>query len=230
MFIKMICYGGMDWHDCKMIIKQMKWNGQFDIPETKIIDCIVDDIIEEIPYLDPLEVYAAVIKNQSYNFPLLYLSNDKVVYPEEQEDGCWDSYGEIKGQSFNEYFCQGQVSYQTNYEISDIPEDQICYIVEEHFHAPTKGVPLVERFYHEPFRTLEEAEDCLEKSKKHSSESDISIHVYNLQEIGSTDWFQANMEVIRLAKGDTEKEYAVFVQAHLEHLLWSGKDGRDKST
>ena len=28
MFVKMICYGGIDWHDSKMIIQQMKWENE----------------------------------------------------------------------------------------------------------------------------------------------------------------------------------------------------------
>mgnify|MGYP000764623922 CR=1 FL=1 len=218
MFVKMICYGGIDWHDSKMIIQQMKWENQFDIPATKVTDCIVNDIIEEIPYLDPLDVYDAVLNNQSYRFPLLYLSNDKVVFPTEDGIGYWDSYGEIKGNSLEENFCQGQVSYQIDYEISDIPKEQLCYIVEEHFHAYTKGVPLVERFYHEPFRVLDEAEDFLKRMKRHDERSKVSIQAYNLSEISLTDWFRTNMEVIRLSSGDAENGYAVFVDSHLANL------------
>lgn len=218
MFIKMINYGGIDWHDSRTIITQLKWDNQYDIPATKVTDCIVNDIIQEIPYLDPLDVYHAVLSNQTYRFPLLYLSNEKIVFPEKYTDGTWNSYGEIAGLTLKESFAGGQVTYETEYEISNIPYDQICYLVEEHFYAYTKGVPLVERFYHEPFRELRDAEVYLEKMKKHDPCTELSIQIYNRQQISSTEWFQRNMEVVTLSSGDTEKGYSVFVNSHIENL------------
>lgn len=218
MFVKMISYGGIDWHDSRLVITQLKWENQFDIPATKVTDCIVNDIIQEIPYLDPLDVYHAVLKDQPYRFPLMYLENGKNVFPDELSDGDWSSFGEIKGLSFNEECFGGQVCYHTDYEVSDIPQDQICYLVEEHFYAYTKGVPLVERFYHEPFRELRDAEVYLQKMKKHDPRATLSIQVYNQQQISSTEWFQKNMEAVTLSSGNTEKEYAIFVDSHIENL------------
>lgn len=173
--------------------------------------------MQRIPYLDPMDVYHAVLRNETYRFPLLILENGKVIFPEEYKD-IWESYGEIKGYSLELYYYGGQVSYLTDYEISDIPQEQVCYLVEEHFHAYTKGVPLVERFYHKPFRELKEAEGYLETLSRHDEDSEISIQVYDLQAISSTEWFQSNMEVIELSSEDAEKGYAVFVKSHMENL------------
>lgn len=217
MFIKKISYGGMDWHDSHQAITQIKWNKQFEIPASKVTDCIINDIMQEVPYLNPVDFYNAVLRNKTYRFPLLIWENRNVLIPEEDED-IWESYGEIKGYSLNLYYYGGQISYLIDYIISDIPQEQICYLVEEHFYAYAKGVPLVERFYHRPFEKLEEAETYLKTLKKHDERSEISIQIYNLQEICSTKWFQANMKVIELSSGDTEKNYAVFLANHIENL------------
>ncbi len=217
MFIKKISYGGIDWHDSYRTITQIKWNKQFEIPASKVTDCIVNDIMQKVPYLDPVDFYNAVLRNKTYRFPLLILENGKVVFPEEYED-IWESYGEIEGYSLKRYYYGGQALYLTDYEISDIPQEQVCYLVEEHFYAYTKGVPLVERFYHRPFKELKEAEAYQRTLKKHDERSEVSIQVYNLQEISSTEWLRANMEVIELSLEDAEKNYAVFVKNHIENL------------
>ena len=77
---------------------------------------------------------------------------------------------------------------------------------------------MVERFYHEPFRVLDEAEDFLKRMKRHDERSKVSIQAYNLSEISLTGWFRTNMEVIRLSSGDAENGYAVFVDSHLANL------------
>lgn len=211
MFIKRISYGGMDWHDSYETITQIKWNKHFEIPASKVTDCILNDIMQEIPYLDPIDFYNAVLRNKTYRFPLLILESGKILFPEEYE-GIWDSYGEIKGYSLKLHYYGGQASYMIDYVISDIPQEQICYLVEEHFYAYAKGIPLVERFYHRPFKKLKEAKAYLKTLNKHDERSKISIHVYNLQEISSTKWFQSNMAVIELSLGDAEKDYAVLCQ------------------
>lgn len=83
MFIKKISYGGIDWHDSYRTITQIKWNKQFEIPASKVTDCIVNDIMQKVPYLDPVDFYNAVLRNKTYRFPLLILENGKVVFPEE---------------------------------------------------------------------------------------------------------------------------------------------------
>ena len=217
MFIKRVFYGGIDWHDSYQTITQIKLGNQFEIPVSKVTDCIINDITREIPYLDPIDLYNASLRNKTYRFPALTLENGKLIFQEEYED-IWESYGEIKGYSLKLYYYGGQASYQIDYEISDIPLEQICYLVEEHFYAYAKGVPLIERFYHKPFEKLKEAEAYLKTLKKHDERSEISIQVYNLQEISSTKWFQTNMEVIRLSSEDAEKNYAVFAANHIENL------------
>ena len=223
MFIKRVIYGGSDWHDSYQTITQIKWNNQFEIPVSKVTDCIVNNIMQDLPDLDPIDFYNAVLRNKTYRFPVLISENEKIIFPEEDED-IWESYGEIQGYSLNLYYYGGQVSEQIDYEISDIPQKQICYLVEEHFYAYAKGVPLIERFYHRPFEKLKEAESYLKTLEKHDERSKISIQVYNLQEISSTEWFRTNMEVIKLSLEDVEKNYSVFTANHLENLKKSSTD------
>lgn len=216
MYIKGTCYGGMDWHDSKLIITQMKWDGKYDVPESKVTDCIVNDILQQFSYLDPTDIYFAVLNDQPYKFPLLYLKDDEAVYPEGDEED-WISVGEIKGLSIKESYIGG-CDYSTYYSVEAIPEEQLCYIPEEHFYAYSKGVPLVERFYHAPFQRLDEAEVYLKTMKKHAPDAEVSIQIYNLKEISATDWFQSNMKVVELSSGDPEKGYAIVVDLHIENL------------
>lgn len=216
MYIKGTCYGGMDWHDSKLIITQLKWDGKYDIPESKVTDCIVNDILQQFPYLDPMDIYFSVLNDRPYKFPLLYQKDDEVVYPEEYE-GTWISVGEIKGFSVKETYIGG-CNYSTHYSAEAISEEQLCYIAEEHFYAYSKGVPLVERFYHAPFRRLDEAEAHLKTMKKHAPDAELSIQIYNLEEISATDWFQSNMKAVELSSGDPEKGYAIVVDLHIENL------------
>ena len=96
MFIKRVIYGGSDWHDSYQTITQIKWNNQFEIPVSKVTDCIVNNIMQDLPYLDPIDFYNAVLRNKTYRFPVLISENEKIIFPEEDED-IWESYGEIQG-------------------------------------------------------------------------------------------------------------------------------------
>lgn len=59
------------------------------------MDCIVKDILLQFPYLKAMDLYIAVMREKTLQFPLLYLGNNEVVYPEEYDDGTWVFYGKI---------------------------------------------------------------------------------------------------------------------------------------
>lgn len=225
MYVKMISFGGLDWHDERTKIMQLKWENRFDIPEDKVIACIVNDIIEGMPYLNPKDIYNAVSKNQPCRFPIIDLKDGKNTAPGALDFESCDAFGEVKGFYYYTEFLNGQVCFQNDYEVYDIPQDRVCYIAEEHFYAYVEGVPLVERFYHEPFHELKDAEAYLEKMNRHHPDSTLSIQVYDLKQISSTDWFKSNMKAITLSSEDTEKGYDVFVSSHIENLKKLMQDG-----
>ena len=94
--------------------------------------------------------------------------------------------------------------------IEDIPDDQLGYIVTEDFLAPIKGVPLVQRLYHDIFANLDAAQNYAESLKR------------NRQKTSLQPWYQREMEAIRLMEktGQTylDKSFCIFTKNHIESL------------
>ena len=92
--------------------------------------------------------------------------------------------------TFSWDYAFGQVSYITSYYVEDIPDDQNGYIVTEDFLAPVKGVPLVQRLYHDIFDQIGESEDYVrENLKLHNfqhSESMATFLICNKEEVKQT--------------------------------------------
>lgn len=150
MYIKKFEYGGLDYHDAKERIWQLKWNDQFDVPKEEVRVCILADLMERFPYADRERMQAALRGEETYSFPIAVMEDGKLIYGEEY-DGRWSEQADISGYKVSESYAFGQVFYETEYTVTDIAREHVCYIPEEQFYAVYKGAPIIERFYHEPF-------------------------------------------------------------------------------
>ncbi len=95
--------------------------------------------------------------------------------------------------TLNRDYAFGQVSYITTYYVADIPDDQLGYIVTEDFLVPTKGVPLVQRLYHDIFDDREAAQSYAKNFKRHNFKyptSIVTLLVCNRQETVQQAWYQ----------------------------------------
>ena len=95
--------------------------------------------------------------------------------------------------TLNRDYAFGQVSYITTYYVADIPDDQLGYIVTEDFLVPTKGVPLVQRLYHDIFDDQEAAQSYAKNFKRHNFKyptSIVTLLVCNRQETVQQAWYQ----------------------------------------
>ena len=237
MYITASTYRGIDWHDSRIICEQLRNNGSFNIGKEVVPEVIADDIARDFPYVENIreKILQALSEKNCFRFAIKTEEMDsegKITYKD--CESC-----EINGLIYPEQeavfdgskltFCQdyafGQVSYITSYYIEDIPDDQLGYIVTEDFLAPIKGVPLVQRLYHDIFSNLEAAQNYAKSLKLHELQypkSIVTFLVCNRQKTSLQPWYQREMEAIRLMEktGQTylDKSFCIFVETHIEDL------------
>lgn len=127
--------------------------------------------------------------------------------------------------TLNRDYAFGQVSYITTYYVEDIPDNQLGYIVTEDFLAPTKGVPLVQRLYHDIFDNQDTAQNYAKNLKLHDLQypkSIVTFLVCNRQEVSGHPWYQNETEAMRLMaeKGQAylDDSFCIFTRSHIEKL------------
>ena len=237
MYITTSTYGGIDWHDSRTIYEQLKSGGSFNIGEEIVPEAIADDIAKDFPYVEDIreEILQALSEKSFFRFAIKEEETDSdgnVTYKD-----CETS--EFDGQTYLEReavfdgskrtlrrdYAFGQVSYITTYHIEDIPDDQLGYIVTEDFLAPTKGVPLVQRLYHDIFDDQDAAQSYAENLKLHDfkySTSIVTFLVCNKGNVTRQEWYQQQKEAMQLMeeKGQTylDDSFQIFAKCHIENL------------
>ena len=237
MYITTSTYGGIDWHDSRTIYEQLKSGGSFNIGEEIVPEAIADDIAKDFPYVEDIreEILQALSEKSCFRFAIKEEETDSegnVTYKD-----CETS--EFDGQTYLEReavfdgskrtlrrdYAFGQVSYITTYHIEDIPDDQLGYIVTEDFLAPTKGVPLVQRLYHDIFDDQDAAQSYAENLKLHDfkySTSIVAFLVCNKGNVTRQEWYQQQKEAMQLMeeKGQTylDDSFQIFAKCHIENL------------
>ncbi|MEH2932123.1 hypothetical protein VSQ48_19915 [Candidatus Ventrimonas sp. KK005] len=219
MYIKKCQYGGVDYHDAKERIWQLKWNDHFDVPEDEVRACIFADLMECFPYADGERILAALRGEETYSFPILVMKDGKLNCGEVY-DGRWSEQADVFGYKVSESYAFGQVFYETEYRVMDIAKERVCYIPEEQFYAVYKGAPLIERFYHEPFDRYEEAVLFMASIEKHDPKSELVILVHDRLKIVETEWYKENMKVVEELRLHPEKKdvFLIPVKDHLREL------------
>lgn len=237
MYITASTYGGIDWHDSRTIYKQLKNNGSYNIREEMVSEVIADDIAKDFPYVENIreKILQALSEKTCFQFAIKNEEKDNdgnITYRDCET--C-----EMDGQTYLEQeaafdgseltlsrdYAYGQVSYLTSYYVEDIPDDQPGYIVTEDFLAPVKGVPLVQRLYHDIFDDQDDAQSYAENLKLHNfkyPKSIVTFLVCNRQKTVQQPWYQGEMEAMRLMdeKGQTylDESFCIFTKTHIESL------------
>lgn len=237
MYITTSTYGGIDWHDSRTIYEQLKSGGSFNIGEEMVPEAIADDIAKDFPYVEDIreKILQALSEKSCFRFAIKEAETDSegnVTYKD-----CETS--EFDGQTYLEReavfdgskrtlrrdYAFGQVSYIINYYVEDIPDDQLGYIVTEDFLAPTKGVPLVQRLYHDIFDDQDAAQSYAENLKLHDfkySTSIVTFLVCNKGNVTRQEWYQQQKEAMQLMeeKGQTylDNSFQIFAKCHIENL------------
>lgn len=237
MYISTSTYGGIDWHDSHTVYEQLKSNNSYNIKEEMVPEAIADDIFKEFPYVENIreKVLQALSEKSCFRFIVksgekdsagnmvykdceTYEADGKIYY---ENEAAFD--GEKKTLTLDYAF--GQVSYTTTYYVKDIPDDQIGYIVTEDFLAPSKGVPLVQRLYHDIFDDQEAAQSYAENLKLHEcrySTSIVTLLVCNKESVTQNEWYQQQKEAIKLMeeKGQTylDESFYIFAETHIKNL------------
>lgn len=231
MYIKKDIMGGMDWHDIACYAEQIKYNGSYFVDKDDVISVIIQDLIQAYPYISPNRFLEAIQNKTSFEFPILFEKNGEYAL---EDDDVWRCDGqEIYKNSclFNgkelacyEAYPDG-ITCNIKYVAQDISLDDLCFVVQQNFLCPSKGVPNVERIYCEPFSA-----DELEAAKLYAQngifaidpESRIELLAASRSQITNTNWYALNMRAIELMKEKEETpqsdSFHIFTKAHIEKL------------
>lgn len=237
MYITASTYGGIDWHDSHTIYEQLKSNGSYNIGKEMVPEAIADDIARDFPYIENIreKILQALSEKTCFQFAIKTEETDsegKITYKD--CESC-----EMNGQTYLEQeavfdgneltlsrdYAYGQVSYITSYYVEDISDDQLGYIVTEDFLAPVKGVPLVQRLYHDIFDEQDAAQSYAENLQLHKFKYPTSIVTFlvcNKVNVSQEEWYQQQKESMQLMeeKGHTylDDSFHIFVKFHIETL------------
>lgn len=237
MYISTSTYGGIDWHDSRTIYEQLKINGSYNIAEDKVPETIADDIARDFPYVENIreKILQALSEKTCFQFAIKDAETDNegnVTY-KDCETSEFDGHTYLESEAafdgskltLRRDYAFGQVSYTTTYHVEDIPDDQLGYIVTEDFLAPTKGVDLVERLYHDIFDDEDSARDYANNLKLHEfryPKSIVTFLVCNKGEVLQTEWYQHQKEAMRLmdktGQAHLDDSFDIFIQRHIENL------------
>ena len=237
MYITVSTYGGIDWHDSRTIHEQLKSNGSYNIEKDKVPEAIADDIAGDFPYVEDIreKILQALSEKTCFRFAIKEEETDSegnVTYKDcETSEFDGQTYLEREAvfdgskRTFRRDYAFGQVSYITSYYVEDIPDDQLGYIVTEDFLAPAKGVPLVQRLYHDIFDDPDAAQHYADNLKLHDLQypkSIVTFLVCNRQEVSGHPWYQNETEAMRLMaeKGQAylDDSFYIFTRSHIEKL------------
>lgn len=237
MYISTSTYGGATWHDSRITCKQLKYKGSYFIEEQMVFEVIAEDVLSRIPHEDDLKdkILCALTEKSCFQLVLKTEATDasgKAVYEEcetYEKDGriYYEREAAFNGRerTLTVDCLYGQISHTTTYHVEDIPDDQIGYIVTEDFLAPVKGVPLVQRLYHDIFDDPDAARHYADNLKLHElryPKSIMTFLVCNKQEVSGQPWYRNEKEAMRLMseKGQTclDDSFCMFTKNHIESL------------
>lgn len=237
MYITASTYGGIDWHDSRTIHEQLKCNNSYNIGKEAVPKVIADDIAKDFPYVENIRenILQALSQKTCFQFAIKTKETDsegKTTYKD--CESC-----EMNGQTYLEQeavfdgneltlsrdYAYGQFSYITSYYVEDIPDNQLGFIVTEDFLAPVKGIPLVQRLYHDIFDDQDTAQNYAQNLKLHDLQypkSIVTFLVCNRQKTSLQPWYQSEMDAIKLMeeKGQTylDDSFCIFTKTHIKNL------------
>ncbi|NBI85537.1 hypothetical protein D3Z47_04660 [Lachnospiraceae bacterium] len=237
MYITASTYGGIDWHDSRTIHEQLKSSGSYNIEKDKVPEAIADDIAGDFPYVEDIreKVLQALSENSCFHFMVKSEEKDSTGNVLYKDCAVYEDDGQIyyeAGAAFDgekmtltQEYAFGQISYTTSYYVEDIPDDQLGYIVTEDFLAPYKGIPVVQRMYHDIFDGLDDAQSYAESLRLHEFQyptSIVTLLVCNREKVSQDEWYLQQKKAMELMeeKGQTHLDgsFHIFVKCHIENL------------
>ena len=215
----------------------MKSNGSYNIEKDKVPEAIADDIARDFPYVEGIreKVLRALSEKSCFRFIIKSEEKDSMGNVSYQDCASYKAGGQIYyesaaafdggKQTLTQEYAFGQVSYTTAYLAEDIPNSQLSYIVTEDFLAPAKGVPVVQRMYHDIFDGQDAAQSYAESLRLHEFQYPASIVTFlvcNKEKVSHGEWYRLQKEAMDLM---AEKEqthldgsFRIFVRSHIENL------------
>jgi hypothetical protein len=237
MYITASTYGGIDWHDSRTIHEQLKSNGSYNIEKDKVPEAIAEDIAKGFPYVEDIreKVLQALSEKSCFRFMIKSEEKDSAGNASYQDCASYEADGQIYyesaaafdggKQTLTQEYAFGQASYTTAYYAEDIPNSQLGYIVTEDFLAPVKGVPVVQRMYHDIFDRQDAAQIYAESLQLHEFQYPASIVTFlvcNKGKVSHNEWYRLQKEAMRLMdeKGQTHLDgsFHIFVKCHIKNL------------
>lgn len=237
MYITASTYGGIDWHDSRTIHEQLKSNGSYNIEKDKVPEAIAEDIAKGFPYVEDIreKVLQVLSKKSCFRFIIKSEEKDSAGNASYQDCASYEADGQIYyesaaafdggKQTLTQEYAFGQASYTTAYYAEDIPDSQLGYIVTEDFLAPVKGVPVVQRMYHDIFDRQDAAQIYAESLQLHEFQYPASIVTFlvcNKGKVSHNEWYRLQKEAMRLMdeKGQTHLDgsFHIFVKCHIKNL------------
>ena len=237
MYITASTYGGIDWHDSRTIHEQLKSNGSYNIEKDKVPEAIAEDIAKGFPYVEDIreKVLQALSEKSCFRFIIKSEEKDSAGNASYQDCASYEADGQIYyesaaafdggKQTLTQEYAFGQASYTTAYYAEDIPNSQLGYIVTEDFLAPVKGVPVVQRMYHDIFDRQDAAQIYAESLQLHEFQYPASIVTFlvcNKGKVSHNEWYRLQKEAMRLMdeKGQTHLDgsFHIFVKCHIKNL------------
>lgn len=247
-FLREYFYGGIDWHDSFSNTTVMYRNGAICTKEEDYIPAIAELFFNNMEKWFPItkDEFTEILKK-------VRETGEKIQIPlyEEQDDGtmevssfdCGGTIGVVYDNELvvhieeNDYLTidhatwGGQAMFYYHYEVEDIADEDLAYMVCESFHCPTKGVPVVERLYKPLFNNLQEAEQYrkeldkdieIRMNENEYPRAESTLNIVNRKKIEATEFYVKNMEANSLmeTKGTNHmgEDFRIFVEAHIENL------------
>lgn len=225
-------YGGIDWHDSCTTVDYVKPNndtfGYDDYDTAKA--AIINHMISIFPY-EEQTIRNAFATGENTEFPAKvnhYDNKGNIIdfdYGEtETYDGIeyHESTVKINPEKLNytQDFLYGQVDYHIYYTITEIQNP--VYAVIENFLAIRKGIDSIERMYHRPFDSYQNALQYMNNFKPHSGyRVQMYIACFDMNNV-KHEWFNLQMQIIDILEKNPDLLYddtfSPFSQKHLENI------------
>ncbi len=242
--------GGFDWHDIYTANKslQSKNNNYLFDNKEDYIKAINEDVIGFAESEEDKELFKKALKDHSVvTIPEAITTQSVTVKTvdknhhyllDAKEGNVQNSTGEITMDATKDIptidttYYYGQFEYNTRYYIEEIKKP--LYMVVENFFCPFKGCDSVERLYHKPFLSLEDAvnfrntfkfkvENGAKPHEDNYYDGQVYISVIDEDNAKSNKWFKKQMEVMDMCNDlgvdiYNPETFGVPVEYHLDRL------------
>lgn len=220
--VKVISSRGFDWHDYHTFVSYLTEGGGFHIADYKLAiaknihktfvgfaesqlfqhNRRFPSVDSDLKAPDTKEIYNALVQNHLFN------RGETIRFDDGQytAECCFDPKDDVLRV---EYFIGNGYEIVDWYHMKEIKADKVCYVVDENFLAPYKGVESICRLLHEPFEDLDDAIAFLGVCERHPVEdgwgldSIIQLEVFDIDELEAMDWYKEEMKVISLVRNAT---------------------------